>query len=112
MKHPFIHWLVSAVAIGVAAYLIPGVTVTVLGALVLAVVLGLINLLIKPLIFILTLPLTIITLGLFSLVINALLIMLASWLVPGFSVAGFWPAFWFALILSLINWLFGIWAKK
>ena len=106
------HWVVSAVALGLAAYLLPGVTVTLLGALVLAVVLGLINALIKPLVFILTLPINIITLGLFSLVINALLVMLAAYVVPGFSVAGFWSAFWFAILLSLINWLFDKWAKK
>ena len=106
------HWVVSAVAEGLAAYLLPGVTVTLLGALVLAVVLGLINALIKPLVFILTLPINIITLGLFSLVINALLVMLAAYVVPGFSVAGFWSAFWFAILLSLINWLFDKWAKK
>lgn len=95
-----------------AAYLLPGVEVTLIGALVLAVVLGLINIFIKPLIFVLTLPLTIVTLGLFSLVINALLVMLAAYVVPGFLVAGFWPAFFFAILLSLINAVFGIWAKK
>lgn len=106
------HWVVGAVAIGLAAYLLPGVEVTLLGALVLAVVLGLINVFIKPLIFVLTLPLTIVTLGLFSLVINALLIMLAAYVVPGFTVTGFWPAFFFAILLSLINAVFGIWNKK
>lgn len=106
------HWVVGAVAIGLAAYLLPGVEVTLIGALVLAVVLGLINIFIKPLIFVLTLPLTIVTLGLFSLVINALLVMLAAYVVPGFLVAGFWPAFFFAILLSLINAVFGIWAKK
>ena len=102
-----LHWIVSAIAIGIAAYLIPGVMVTPVGALVLAVVLGLINVFIKPLIFILTLPINILTLGLFSLVINALLVILASSIVPGFSVAGFWPAFWFSIIFSLINMVFG-----
>lgn len=106
------HWIVAAVGIGLAAYLLPGVSVTLLGALVLAVVLGLINTLIKPLVFILTLPINIVTLGLFSLVINALLIMLAAYVVPGFSVLGFWPAFWFAILLSLINWFFNNWEKK
>lgn len=98
-----IHWILSAAAIGIAAYLLPGVTVTLAGALVLAVVLGVINTFIKPVILLLTLPLTILTLGLFSLVINALLIMLAAMFVPGFMVAGFWWALLFALVLSLVN---------
>ncbi len=100
------HLFVSAIAIIVTAYLLPGATVTPLGAIVLAVVLGIINIFIKPLVKIITLPLTIITLGLFSLVINALFIILASSVVPGFSVAGFWTAFWFSIILSLVNALF------
>lgn len=103
---PIIHWLVSAIAILVAAYLIPGVEVTLVGALVAAIVLALLNMFIKPLITLLTLPINIITLGLFSLVINALLVMLAGYVVPGFSVDGFVAALLFSILLSLINWLF------
>jgi len=102
-----IHWIVSALAILVAAYLIPGVEVTLLGALVLAVVLALINIFIKPVLLLLTLPINIVTLGLFSLVINALLIMLAAMIVPGFSVDGFWTALIYSVLLALINYLFG-----
>ena len=102
----FIHWIVSAIAIGIAAYLIPGVLVTPVGALVLAVVLGIINIFIKPLITLLTLPITVVTLGLFSLVINALLVMLAGAIVPGFTVDGFWAAFFFAIVLALVNAVF------
>ena len=105
----FLHWIVSAIAIGVAAYLIPGTSVTIEGALIAAIVLGILNLLIRPIIFVLTLPLTILTLGLFSLVINALLVWLASGIVPGFFVAGFWSALLFALVLTLINWVFHLW---
>lgn len=101
------HWIVSTVAILLAAYLIPGVEVTLVGALVLAVVLALINIFIKPIILILTLPINILTLGLFSLVINALLIMLAGAIVPGFSVDNFWVALIFSVVLALVNWLFG-----
>jgi putative membrane protein len=108
----FIHWIVAALAIGVAAYLLPGVTVTVMGALVLAVVLGIINTFIKPVILLLTLPLTILTLGLFSLVVNALFILLASVIVPGFHVDGFWWALLFALVLSLVNAFFHAIEKK
>jgi putative membrane protein len=101
------HWIVSVAAILVASYLIPGVTTTLVGALVLAVVLAIINLFIKPVLLLLTLPITILTLGLFSLVINALLIMLAAAVVPGFAVAGFWSALLFAIVLALINTAFG-----
>ncbi len=100
------HWLVSALAIILAAYLVPGVDVTLVGALVAAVVLGLINIVIKPLIVLLTLPINVITLGLFSLVINALLIMLAAAIVPGFVVVGFWPALLFSVVLALVNLFF------
>lgn len=101
-----LHWITSTIAILIAAYLLPGVTVTLVGALVLAVVLGIINLFIKPVIFILTLPINILTLGLFSLVINGLLILLAAKIVPGFSVSGFWIALLFSIIVSLINTIF------
>ena len=107
-----IHLLVSIAAILIAAYLIPGVHVTLIGALVLAVVLGIINLFFKPIIGLLTLPINILTLGLFSLVVNALFILLASWLVPDFTVEGFWAAFFFGIVLSLINGLFSIVRKE
>jgi putative membrane protein len=106
MSKSLIHWLVSTIAILIAAYLIPGVTVTLLGALVLAVVLAIINLFIKPVLRILTLPLTILTLGIFSLILNALLVMLAAAIVPGVAIAGFWAAFFFAILISLINAVF------
>jgi putative membrane protein len=107
-----IHWLVSAIAILIAAYLIPGVTVTLVGALVLAIVLGIINVFFKPIITLLTLPINIVTLGIFSLIVNALLIMLAAMIVPGFHVNGFWAAFFFSIVVSLVTALFGLMAKK
>jgi putative membrane protein len=100
------HWIVSTIAILIAASLLPGVTVTLLGAVILAVVLGIINVFIKPVILILTLPINIVTLGLFSLVINAGFILLAAQIVPEFSVSGFWTALFFSVIVSLINTLF------
>jgi putative membrane protein len=102
------HLFVSAVAILISAYLVPGIVVTLVGSIVLAVVLGIINIFIKPVIKIITLPITILTLGLFSMVLNALFIILASKVVPGFVVYGFWPAFWFALVLSLVNAFFNL----
>jgi putative membrane protein len=104
-----IHLIVSALAIGIAAYLVPGVTLAgPWAALVVAVVLALINIFIRPILVILTLPVNIITLGLFSLVINAVLVMLAGSIVQGFTVAGFWPALIFSIVLSLITMVFGL----
>ena len=100
------HWLISTIAVLVAAYLVPGVDVDLIGALVLAVVLGLFNAFLRPLVNLLTLPLNIVTLGLFSLVTNAVIIMVADYLIPGFTVGGFWAALVFSVLLSLINWLF------
>ncbi len=102
------HLIVSALAIIVATFLVPGASVTPISAFLLAVVLGIINVFIKPAIKLVALPITILTLGLFSLVINALFILLAARIVPGFSVAGFWTAFWFSIVLSLINAFFGL----
>ncbi len=100
------NWIISTVAILIATYLIPGVTVTLLGAIILAVVLGVINAFIRPVILILTLPITILTLGLFSLVINAGLVILAGKIVPEFTVDGFWWALLFSITVSFINALF------
>jgi len=100
-----VNWLLSAIAIGITAYLLPGVHIEggAVTVLVLAVVLGLINAILKPILHLLALPITILTLGLFSLVINALLILLAARIVPGFMVDGFWWALLFSIVLSLIN---------
>lgn len=103
-----IHLIVSSLAIIVATYLVPGATITPVSAVVLAVVLGIINIFIKPVVKLIALPITILTLGIFSLIINALFIVLASKIVPGFNVAGFWTAFWFSIVLSLINALFNL----
>jgi putative membrane protein len=103
------HWLIRAGAIAITAYLLPGVRLSgFFSALVAAVVLGLINAFIKPLILLLTLPLNILTLGLFTFVINALLILLTSAIVPGFVVTGFGWALIFSLVLSIINYLLGL----
>jgi putative membrane protein len=99
-----IRWIISALAIAIAAYVLPGVHVAgVVSALVLAVVLGAINTFIKPLLVILTLPLSILTLGLFMLVLNAFLIILATLIVPGFSVDGFWWALLFSIVLTIVH---------
>jgi len=99
-----IHWLIYAVAIVITAYLLPGIQLSGFSAaLVTALVLGLVNTFIRPLLLLLTLPLNILTLGLLTFVINALLILLTSSIVPGFVVAGFWWALIFSLVLSVVN---------
>ena len=100
----FIHWLVAAIAILISAYVLPGVTVDgFVAALVLAVVLGLINAFLRPILVILTLPISVMTLGLFVFVINALMVMLAASIVPGFAVASFWWALAFGIVLALVS---------
>lgn len=103
-----INWVVSALAIMVASYLLTGVMVDgFITALVLAVVLGAINAFVKPILVILSLPVTILTLGLFVFVIDAALIMLAAYIVPGFAVASFWWALIFAVVLAIVHWVVG-----
>ncbi len=107
---PFIiNWLLATIAVILAAYLLPGVQVSGwLAALAVAVVLGLINAFIRPVLVLLTLPINILTLGLFTIVINAVLILLTSKIVPGFAVSGFWWAALFSIVLFLINAVLGV----
>lgn len=96
--------LVNTFSIIVAAYLIPHVQVSsFLTALVVAVVLGILNMFVRPIVTLLTLPLTILTLGLFSFVINAVFILIASYFVQGFMVDGFLWALVFGFVVSVIN---------
>jgi len=104
-----VHWLLRAVAIVLTAYLLPGVRLSgFAAALFTAAVLGLINTFIRPLILLFTLPLNILTLGLFTFAINALLILLTSAIVPGFAVAGFGWALVFSLVLAIVNYLLSL----
>jgi putative membrane protein len=99
-----IRWAIHTLAIWIAAYLLPGVTVdTVITAFIVAVVLGVVNAVLKPILVILTLPINILTLGLFTLVINAGLILLVGQVVPGFKVDGLLWAAIFGLVVSLVN---------
>jgi putative membrane protein len=100
--------LIGGISVLIAEFFLPGVYIdTWTTGFLLAGLLILINLTIKPLMIVLTLPLTIITLGLFLLVINAFAILIADYIIPGFSVDGFWWALLFAIVLSIINSLFG-----
>lgn len=104
-----IHWLASTLVVIVGAYLLPGVHVKgFLSALATAVVLALLNLVVRPILIFLTLPINILTLGLFTLVINAAIIMLASAIVPGFKVDNWWWAILFSIVITLITLVFGL----
>jgi putative membrane protein len=99
-----LNWLISTIAIIISAYILPGIKVPNFStALVAALVLGILNAVIRPLLLLLTLPVNILTLGLFTLVINAVIILLVSSLVPEFQVNGFLSALLFAIVLSVIN---------
>ena len=101
-------WLISTLALAVGVYVIPGVHAeNLLAVAITAIILGLVNAVVKPVLFLLTLPITIVTLGLFLLVLNALMIWLAAAVVPGFAISGFWAAFFLALLVSIINAVLG-----
>jgi putative membrane protein len=98
-------WILNAIALWLVTLVVPGVQVQdELSAFIAAVVLGLVNALVKPVLIILTLPITVLTLGLFLLVLNALLFWGVGELLPGFNVDGFWWAMLGALIYSLLTW--------
>ena len=97
--------LLNGVAVFVAAYLVPGVQVSGPGAaLVAGIVLGFVNAIVRPILFFLTLPVTILTLGLFIFVLNAICLALTAALVPGFGIAGFGSALLAALIVTVVSW--------
>ena len=101
-----IRWLTLTFAIIVTAYLLDGIQVSGFwSALFAAAVLGILNAFFRPIILILTLPINILTMGLFTFVINALLLMMASGIISGFNVAGFWSAVFGALLISVVSWL-------
>jgi putative membrane protein len=106
MKGILIRWLILTVAILSAAYLLDGMEVRgFTSAFFAAAVLGILNAVLRPVLIILTLPLNIFSLGLFTFVINAFLLKMASGVIPGFEVHGFWPALFGSLIISLVSWL-------
>lgn len=108
MQRFLLHWFVSAVALAVAAWILPGVWITSLPALlVAALVLGWINAILKPILVFLTLPITILTLGIFYLILNGILFGLAAMVVPGFHVAGFGSALLGAILMGLVSMFVG-----
>ena len=100
-----INLLIRTLAVGISARVVPGVKVTDwMAVIVMAVVLGILNTVLRPVFLLLTLPVNILTLGLFTLVINTVMVLLAAELVPGFKVDSFWTALIFSIVLSVVNW--------
>ena len=105
MKGIFLRWLILTVAIIVTSYLSGGIHVNgFFSAFFAAAILGILNAFFRPLLLLLTLPLNILTLGLFTFVINAIMLMMASGVIPGFEVHGFWAAVFGSLLISIISW--------
>ena len=105
MRGFFVRLLITALGLWVADQLLAGITITGTGALIIsALLLGIVNAIIRPVILILTFPLTVLTLGLFILVVNGISLAIAAWLVPGFHIAGLWSATWGAIIVGLTGW--------
>jgi len=104
----FIRWFVTAVAVFVAAWIVPGIDYSNFTGLAFAsLLLGVINAMVRPVLLILCLPLILVTMGLFILVLNALLLWFVSGILPGssFTVSGFWAAFWGGVVISVVSWL-------
>ena len=104
----FLHWAITGVCLWIASLVFKGIRFESTGALIgSALLLGLANALVKPLLIVLTLPLTLITFGLFLLVINALVLLLVAWFVKGFKVSGFWTAVFASLFISILSIIIG-----
>ena len=104
MPNFLLTWLVAAVSLIITAYLVPGFVVqSFVAALIAAVILGLVNAIVKPILVVLTLPITIVTLGLFLFVVNALTIWFAGAITPGFDVNGFLPALIGSIVLTIVS---------
>ena len=112
-----LRWLLTAVALAITAWIVPGITVEgqtgIFAVLVMAVVFGFVNAFIRPLLKLLSCPLIILTLGLFILVVNAISFLLSSWIAQNvfgarFIVEGFWPAFWGAIVVSIVSFLLSL----
>jgi len=106
MKGIIIRWLILTAAIMLTAFLLEGIQVNgFFSALAAAAILGILNAIFRPVLILLTLPINILTLGLFTFVINGLLLMMASCSISGFKVSGFWAAFFGSIIISIVSWI-------
>ena len=105
--------LLSSFSIMVASWLLNGVMIRdYFAAVMVSFVLALLNMIVKPILIIFTIPITIFTFGLFLLVINALIALIADYIVPGFALASFWTALWFSLIVSILNYFINLNDRK
>lgn len=106
MAAALVHWILASLCLVITAYIVPGFTVSsIWSALFAAVVLGVLNVLVWPALALLTLPFTVLTFGLFLLVLNGVILKFGAALVPGFSITGFSPAFFGAIVLTFVGWL-------
>ena len=106
MEYFLVRWLINALAIFIVAHIVKGIEVSSTPAvLVIALVLGIINAFLRPLVILVTLPINILTLGLFTLFINGALFFFISKIIKGFVITGFWPAFWGYILFSIISFL-------
>jgi len=113
MKGIFLRWLILTLAILAAAYVLKGIDVTgFVPALAAAALLGILNAFVRPLLLLLTLPLNVLSLGLFTFVINAILLMIVSRIVEGFTVQGFWAALFGSLFISFVSALLNLFVRE
>lgn len=113
MRGLLIRFFITGIAVFLAGQVIPGIQVETFGAgLAAAILLALLNALVRPILYLFSLPLIILTLGLFTVVINALLLHIVAWLVKGFIVTGFWPSFWGALLISVVSTILNLWVSE
>jgi len=104
MTHFFLRAAIASLGLWLASSLLPGLHFASGGWLILAaILLGIVNAVVRPLVLLLTLPLTLVTLGLFLLVVNGIMLSLVAWMLPGFDITGFWDAVWGALIVSIVS---------
>jgi putative membrane protein len=113
MRGLLIRFVVTGIAVLVASEVVPGISLDSLSAgIAAAVVLALLNALVRPVLYLLSLPFIIVTLGLFMVIVNALVLQLAAWLVKGFHVDGFWPAILGAVLISLVSMVLNLWVSE
>ena len=113
MRGLLIRFLVTGVAVFLAAQIVPGIRIDGAAAGIAAIiVLALLNALVRPILYLFTLPFIILSLGLFMVIINALLLQLAAYLVKGFVVEGFWASVWGAILISLVSTILNLWVSE
>jgi putative membrane protein len=113
MQGLLIRFTVTGVAVFLASQVVPGITVeSVPAGLAAVILLALLNAVVRPILYLFSLPFILVTLGLFMVIINALLLQLVSFLVKGFVVEGFWPSVWGAVLISLVSTILNLWVSE